>query len=207
MEKFSCLIPAYNEEGRVGNVVKVAKSHPYVGEVIVISDGSQDRTAEEAKIYGADRVIELKENIGKGGAIFVGANFAKFPYLLLLDADLINLQKEHLDLLCYPILNDEADMVIGVLIDDIQQKLFPYLSGQRALKKEMIINNPQLKDSRFQIEVILNQYAKRKNYRVKFAHLNNLGHFTKGKKYSLSEAWRQRFFVFLSFIKFFSKRF
>ena len=44
--KVSCIIPAYNEESRIANVLKVVENHPILDEVIVINDGSTDKTAD-----------------------------------------------------------------------------------------------------------------------------------------------------------------
>lgn len=204
--KFSCVIPAYNEEGRVGNVVKIAKSYPLIEEVIVVSDGSVDRTAEEAKLAGADRVINLERNLDKGGAVFVGAEIAKTDFIVLLDADLTNLSHQHLDLLIAPIINKTADMTIGVLADDTNQKLFPAISGQRVLKKEIILNNPQLKKSRFQLELLLNQYARENSYRTVFVDLSGLGHIKKRSKYNRWIAFVKYVDSFLSFFVFYLKK-
>lgn len=205
--KISCVIPAYNEEGRIGNVVKIAKSHPLIEEVIVVSDGSKDRTAQEAKLAGADRVIELKRNIGKGGAVFIGVREAKTDFVILLDGDLINLSHYHIDLLIDPIKNGTADMTIGVLVDDINQRLLAALSGQRVLKKEIILNNPHLIKSRFQLERLINHYAKEKFYRVKFVDLKNLSHLKKFEKYDRSIALIKYLDAFFSFFIFYLKKF
>ncbi|MCS7201089.1 MAG: PIG-L family deacetylase [Patescibacteria group bacterium] len=207
MSSFSCIIPAYNEEGRVGRVVKVVKSYGYVSEVIVVSDGSNDGTVKEAKDSGADKVIELKKNLGKGGAVFMGAQYAQSDFLLLLDADLVNLNHNHLDLLIKPILNDQADMTIGVLADDPNQNIFPMLSGQRVLRKELILENSFLKKSRFQLELILNQLAKEHNQRVLFVNLFGLGHVRKRSKYRFWMALNKYVDAFISYSIFYFKKF
>lgn len=204
--RFSCVIPAYNEEGRIGNVVKVIKSYPLIEEVIVVSDGSIDRTAEEAKLAGADKVISLKKNFGKGGAVFIGAEIARTEFIVLLDADLTNLSHQHLDLLIAPIINKTADMTIGVLVDDVNQRLFPAISGQRVLKKEIILNNPQLKNSRFQLELLLNQYVRENDYRTVFVNLSGLGHIKKRSKYNRWIAFLKYIDSFSSFLVFYLKK-
>ena len=67
----SIVIPAYNEEATVAQVVTVARKLEYVDEVIVVDDGSSDRTVEEAKSAGAT-VISHITNEGKGSAIKTG---------------------------------------------------------------------------------------------------------------------------------------
>ena len=81
------LIPAYNEEGRVGAVVREAKK--YVDLVIVADDGSADNTAKEAEEAGAV-VIRHPQNMGKGAAVATlikAALAADAKYAVLLDAD------------------------------------------------------------------------------------------------------------------------
>ena len=120
----------------IGDVLKVVCGMDLINQVIVVSDGSWDNTANIAKKHGA-KVIELKENIGKGGAIKVGVEECDSEIILLLDADLIGLRKEHILSLLIPVINQQVDMTVGVfkhgrVITDIAQKIAPHLSGQRA---------------------------------------------------------------------------
>lgn len=85
--KIVAIIPAYNEEGKVGKVVEETKK--YVDAVIVVDDGSEDRTAEEAATYGAI-VIRHKTNQGYGAAVKTlmrAAIATNARYVILLDAD------------------------------------------------------------------------------------------------------------------------
>jgi len=82
------LIAAYNEEGRVGEVVTGVLRH--VPKAFVVDDGSTDRTAAEATEAGAT-VIRHDRNLGKGNAVRTGlAHVLKGPFthVLLIDADL-----------------------------------------------------------------------------------------------------------------------
>jgi hypothetical protein len=81
------LIPAYKEQGRVGNVVQKARKH--VDLVIVVDDGSNDNTAKEAEEAGAI-VVKHPRNMGKGFAVRTlvkAALKAGAQYAVMLDAD------------------------------------------------------------------------------------------------------------------------
>jgi glycosyltransferase involved in cell wall biosynthesis len=82
------LIAAYNEERHVGEVV--ARTAPHVSAVVVVDDGSTDRTGAVAAAAGA-RVIRHERNQGKGCAVRTGLGAVldePFTHVLLLDADL-----------------------------------------------------------------------------------------------------------------------
>ena len=68
------VLPAYNEELVIGTVV--LRTKPYVDRVIVVDDGSSDRTAEVAKLAGAE-VIQLEHTLGKTYAILLGLRRAR----------------------------------------------------------------------------------------------------------------------------------
>ena len=87
----AAVIPAFNEAGRITSVLKVIAQAALVDEIIVVTDGCHDSTADEARGFMARlargevqredksmcrtqmRVFELEENIGKGGAMTYGA--------------------------------------------------------------------------------------------------------------------------------------
>lgn len=106
------LIPAYDEEKNIGNVIK--ETSKYVDKIVVIDDGSEDRTAKIAYDLGAT-VLQHKKNMGLGAAMRTGINYAKKirpDILVTLDADG---QHDPSDIprLIKPILSGEADFVIG----------------------------------------------------------------------------------------------
>lgn len=85
----SVVIPAFNEEKRLAETLPGAKDY-LAGrecEIIVVDDGSSDRTAEIAGKYGC-RVIKHPRNLGKGAAVKSGVLAAKGDLVLVTDADL-----------------------------------------------------------------------------------------------------------------------
>jgi len=105
----SAIIPAYNEEQTIKKVIDVIRKSD-VDEIIVVNDGSSDRTAEIAKKEGA-RVISHKKNAGKGAAMKTGVGNAKGNIIVFLDADLKSLTPKGVNMLIFPVKRNEADFV------------------------------------------------------------------------------------------------
>lgn len=205
--KIATIIPAYNEEKTIGSVIDVVKDHPRIDEVIVVSDGSRDRTAEIARMRNNVRVIELQENQGKGGALKVGVDTTDAALLLFLDADLLGLTATHLDLLLEPLLADEADMVVGIfkagrVATDLALKVAPSLAGQRGLKRGLIdaINNLEM--TRFGVEVALNNYVKKNpDIQISRVSLPDLTHMMKEEKMGFARGMSARLQMYWEIIK------
>ncbi len=113
MHKTLAVIPAYNEELAIGSVV--LRCREYVDEVLVVDDGSLDRTAEVAKRANAV-VYRHESKQGKGGAIQSALDYARrngFEAMVLVDGDGQHDPAEIPQLLG-PILSGEADLVCGI---------------------------------------------------------------------------------------------
>ncbi|HLG25061.1 MAG TPA: glycosyltransferase family 2 protein [Candidatus Nanoarchaeia archaeon] len=84
--KIFAVIPAYNEEKRIIPVIEKAKK--FVDSVVVVDDGSRDRTQEFAKSAGAI-VLRHLVNLGKGAALKTGCDYASehAEWIIVLDAD------------------------------------------------------------------------------------------------------------------------
>jgi len=172
MTKVSCIIPAYNEESTIAGVVKTCLKTLEIGEIIVVSDGSTDKTVDRVRQIKSKKIkiIDLPENHGKGFAVVEGVQKAKYENLLFLDADLVNLEPHHLSSLIWPVINNRADMTIGDWdagfnphLRLLSPPLAWYFSGQRCLKKNSIF--PHLKEiekSQYTIEIFLNELFKNK---------------------------------------------
>lgn len=107
--RIAAVIPAFNEEVAIGSVALLTGEH--VDEVIVVDDGSSDRTAHVAEMAGA-RVIRHHKNMGKGAALKTGFEAADADIVVTLDADGQHNPAE-IPKLVEPILRGEADVVNG----------------------------------------------------------------------------------------------
>lgn len=186
--KIIAAMPAYNEEEYVGSMV--LGTRPYVDEVIVVDDGSSDRTARFAALGGA-RVIRHDTNYGKGKAIQTILEEAikmDVDILILLDADCQH-NPDEIPLLIEPIKRDKADMVNGSRFLDKKSKIPSYRmvgqhiltlstnmcsgtsmtdsqSGFRALSKKAI-NSIKLAENGMGVESEMINKASESNLRIK----------------------------------------
>jgi glycosyltransferase involved in cell wall biosynthesis len=192
----SIIIPAYNEEKYIEEVLKVVTDIPGILEVIVVSDGSTDNTVQVAQKYPV-KVIELPVNLGKGGAMMAGVRGAKGKYLLFLDADLVGLKPIHITSLISAIENEDLDMVVGVfdsgrISTDLAQVVAPFLSGQRIVKKEHLLGIDNLDAARFGVEIELTKYAVKHKLKVKEVVLEDLTHVMKEEKLGFVKGFAYR---------------
>jgi len=158
-----------------------------IDEIIVVSDGSTDDTYEVARCFDGVRALQLPQNLGKGGAMHVGACHCEAPVLVFLDADLIGLTPNHVDRLVEPVLRGEADMSLGVFrggrrVTDLAQKLFPFVSGQRAIRRELFLEVPNVQCARFGVETQITRWAARRRWRVRYVPLHGVTHPMKEEK-------------------------
>src|SRR5262245_57431376 len=128
--KVIAVIPAFNEAGHVGKVVVDARR--YASQVVVIDDGSRDNTAEEARQAGAV-VFRHVINRGLGGRIIPGWRAALrlgADVIVTLDADGQHVAAEIADV-ARPILNNEADFVIGTRLTNTKGMPFTRIIANR----------------------------------------------------------------------------
>lgn len=205
MTKVAAIIPAYNEAANIGKVLQRVVRSPLVDEVIVVCDGCEDDTAAVARRFGAT-VVELPENVGKGGAMMAGVKHTDAQVILFLDADLIGLKYRHIRSLIEPVADGLADMTIGIFdegrpVTDIAQKLAPFLTGQRAVRKEILERIPELEHSRFGVEVALSRYAEKEGLRVMKVSLPGLAQVMKEEKAGVLKGFRARMQMYWEIIR------
>jgi glycosyltransferase involved in cell wall biosynthesis len=115
--RVSVIIPAYNEQSTILQVLRDVRKQSVEGvqfEVIVIDDGSRDKTVELLEANGDlyDKLIKQPNNGGKGAAVLAGLRAATGDYILFQDADL-EYSPSHYAALLFPVQNFGAQIVVG----------------------------------------------------------------------------------------------
>lgn len=190
----SCVICAYNEAGRIGDVLKIVADHPLVKEVVVVDDGSADNTSEVARSFPRVKVVTQKENTGKSRALVHGVESAIGDTILLLDADLQHLTPENITALIEPVVSNAVDVSISVRGNSLaiyRAIGLDFISGERAFPRDLITDYVAeiQKLSRFGIESFMNQKIIEHKLRIAIVYLDNVINTRKAQKIGI---WRGR---------------
>ncbi len=113
-DRLLIIIPAYNEQGAIFQVVSGVRYAVPDADVLVINDGSVDKTAQAAEAAGA-LVVAHPFNLGIGGAVQTGLKFARdqgYDYVIRLDGDGQH-NADEIQLFLQVLRSQAADMVIG----------------------------------------------------------------------------------------------
>jgi len=182
--KLVVLIPAFNEERNIEKVIQnIPRKIMGIDEVkvLVVNDGSTDETIEMATSGGADRIISHDTNTGVGAAFMTGIRNA-----ILMNADIAvavdgdsQFDSTQIRKLIAPILNNQADVVIGsrfkngrpkkmpkikffgnnvftkIVSSLVQQKFTDTQTGFRAYSKKALLNISVVNDFTYTQEVLI----------------------------------------------------
>ena len=162
-KKILIIVPAYNEQSTIEDVIEKIHQNVQSADVLVVNDGSSDNTSQAARSKGA-MVLDLPFNLGIGGAMQAGYKFAyKMDYDIAVQCDADGQHRPaQIDILIDTLVNDKVDMVVGsrfirkkrfksevfrwlgilifckVLSLITKQKLTDPTSGFRAVNKQVI---------------------------------------------------------------------
>jgi glycosyltransferase involved in cell wall biosynthesis len=146
LHKISVVIAAYNESPRIAKVLKVVEHHPLISEVIVINDGSKDNTAEVIKQFDV-QLINNEKNMGKTLSIKKGVKAAKNDIIMLIDADLVGLNKKSIEDLAKPVLSGSVDWTLSLRSNSFSFMKFlaplmkvDWLSGERVVPRALLLD-------------------------------------------------------------------
>ena len=146
--KIAIIVPAYNEERNIAGVIQSLKACDPAWHVIVINDGSVDKTAQVAMDTGLATVLSLPCNLGIGGGVQTGFKYAHrngFDVAVQFDGDGQHVAEE-IPRLVAPIVAGEADVVIGSRFCDPSQEGFKSTRMRRVgIKTFELLNSLLIK--------------------------------------------------------------
>ncbi|BDI31414.1 hypothetical protein CCAX7_34650 [Capsulimonas corticalis] len=205
--KVAAVIPAFNEEHRIGAVLKTLAASPEITDIIVVSDGSTDRTYEVAAAVPGVRATQLPTNKGKGGAMRTGALQTDADILLFFDADLVGLTPQHVHDILQPMLAGEATMSMGIFqggrwATDIAQRFSPGITGQRAIRREIFLQIPNLENVGYGIELAITYYVRHHDLVRKDVILRGVTHPMKEEKLGWVRGAGSRMIMYWQMLRF-----
>jgi glycosyltransferase involved in cell wall biosynthesis len=115
----AAIIPAYNEEKHIGDVVR--RTRQKLDDVLVVDDGSGDKTVDRAREAGAE-VIVHPENRGKGETIKTGLRHwqeRQIDFIVILDADGQHRPEEIDRFVAAALSANEPKLILGNRMDDV----------------------------------------------------------------------------------------
>jgi glycosyltransferase involved in cell wall biosynthesis len=186
----SIVIPAFNEQKSIATVIDqlfdICSAQNILFEIIIVDDGSTDRTTEVVENKGV-QVIRHPENRGYGASIKTGVLSARYPWILIIDADatypiteipkmLENL--DHYEMIVgartgkdvnIPLIRRPAKWLLNKLANFMVQTRIPDLnSGFRVFKKDVFLKYMGICPSGFSLTTTITLALLSNNYPVKF---------------------------------------
>ena len=220
----SVIVPVYNEENTICEVLDILLKREEINEIILIDDGSTDKSVDLIKKYVDDKKVRLitqPYNMGKGAAITRGFSEAKAPYVLIQDADM-EYSPEDYPALLRPIINNKADVVYGSRFQggpgrviyykhQLGNKFITFLSNLFSdlnftdietcykLFKREVIQNINFESKRFGIEVeITAKLAKSRCLRIYEVPIQYHGRtYSEGKKITWKDGFSALYHIIL----------
>ena len=122
--KIAAVIPAYNEEKHIGDVVR--RTRQQLDDVLVVDDGSQDKTADNARAAGGEVIVHAI-NRGKGETIKTGLRHfleRQFDFVIILDADGQHPPEEIDRFVTAALSADEPKLIVGTRMNDLSSMPF-----------------------------------------------------------------------------------
>ncbi|MBU1599897.1 glycosyltransferase family 2 protein [bacterium] len=220
--KLSVVIPVYNEELTIKEVIDKVMAVPIDKEIIVVDDGSTDRTPEILK-ESRDKVTIIYNsliNIGKGAAIRIGFEHIKGDVVIIQDGDL-ELDPSEYPRIVGPIMEGKADVVYGSrflgekgrketsLVNYLANKLLTFLTNvlyktnitdmETAYKcfRADVIKKMRLKSIGFEIEPELTAKALRLGYKIYEVPISyHPRRIEEGKKIGFMDGFKAIYYLF-----------
>jgi len=191
----AAVVPAYNEEKTIGEVVRTLIASGLFEDVIVVSDGSTDGTAREAHRAGATLVPQFPVKHGKGAAMGHGVAHTDAPVVCFFDADLKGLTAEHARQVLEPVITGRRYMNVGLRDRGpfwTRVAMFlPLVGGERAIRREIFDLIPDKYLEGFKVESALNYFCRINRLPYGFTVLPGLTIVRKMQKVGIWRGFRQ----------------
>ncbi len=190
LPSITLLIPAYNEENGIGPVLEQVKSIGLPGEIIVVDDGSTDRTFEVAQASGV-RVVRHDVNRGYGQSLKTGILASNYDIIVITDADGTYPNEEIKNILSHmeshdmvvgariganvniPLIRKPAKKMLNMLANYLAGVTIPDLnSGLRAFRKNIAREFFPILPSGFSFTTTITLAMLSNGYRVKYLPIN-----------------------------------
>jgi glycosyltransferase involved in cell wall biosynthesis len=193
------VIPARDEAVTVASVVEAARRCAFTRDVIVVDDGSGDRTAEVAAAAGA-KVVRRDGSAGsKALAMEAGVDASDAGAILFCDADLIGLTPAHLDDVCRPYLEGRAAMSVGWfdygLWNPLVVRLAP-TTGERVVPRWVWDAVLPSRREGYSIEIMINEVIAEGRLPTTARIMPGVTHRTKRAKYGRRRGYRETWRMF-----------
>jgi glycosyltransferase involved in cell wall biosynthesis len=221
----SVVIPCFNEESTIEQVLYKVMSQPNVGEIIVIDDGSTDSTYNLIQRFTPNSGVDFRykrqeRNMGKGAALATGIKMCSYPIVIIQDADLEYDPQDYIRLIT-PIYEDRADVVYGSRFASGEERRVLYFwhyigntiltlisnaftnlnltdmeTGYKAIKREFA-QSIMIKEKRFGIEPEITAKLAREKARFYEVSISYRGRtYEEGKKIGWKDGFRAIYCIF-----------
>jgi glycosyltransferase involved in cell wall biosynthesis len=197
--RIDAVIPARNEATTVAAVVAAVRGCRYVGEVVVVDDGSTDGTAERALAAGAKVVRRDGPNGSKAKAMEAGVAATDAEAILFCDADCLHLTAAHLDDVCRPFVEGRADMSLGWFDYGVLNPLvlrLPPTTGERVIPRWVWDTVPTEKRQGYAVEIMINEVVAEAHLSTTARIMAGVSHRTKRDKLGLVRGYRETWRMF-----------
>ena len=149
--KISVVVPMYNEEATIETVLTQLDALEFIGEVIVVDDGSKDQSVALTQAHPCEKIklIQHEKNAGKTAALKTGFQAVTSEFVVVQDADLEYDPKELVHV-CEPLWTGRADVVYGsrFLVRKTQRVLYfyHYLGNRTITFLSNLVTNKNMTD-------------------------------------------------------------
>jgi glycosyltransferase involved in cell wall biosynthesis len=183
----SAVVCAYNEEKRIIGVVESLANSKYIDEVVVVDDGSKDKTSDVVRKLKIKKIklFVKKKNEGKAKAMEDGVLKSKGKYILFFDADMVNVRSSDIRRLVLPVVNGDVDMTLSLRKNSLfhfRLLKCDYISGERCLRRKFLIDFfKKYQPDRYSVESLMNKKVISDKLRILSVPVNYY-HIVKTKK-------------------------